>query len=585
MPYKINPITGKHDYYQLPATTPSEVVNFDQVTPTTPGVIFDPNTPDTVDVLYVSSIDASTWIYNGTSYVTYTIVTPSSTPFYLSGTTIDAGGNKTAAIHHVGPLRATTFQGNGVSIVGLNATNLAIGTVNVARLGTGATGAGLKFLSDNNTWQTIITGGKVGIPNQTTGIFTYYTTLELARDAASSGDTIFVYPGAYTVTTTDTNGLAKSGVNWFFYPGTVVTKTTNGWMFSLSGLANACNVYGQGKFYKTGGTLGIHWGGDGTTQPAFDFIFEAEYVQQTVNSVAFTVQHATTYISTFNIKRGINTGNHLFYFNWQANTVINAVDLKSTAGSVIATYNGGLFLTVNAINVTSTTTTAISGLYNINPCVFNINYCTGSTYGYSTNGGGVDVVVNGYTNGIVMASGGTFVHNGSCYYLLVTSGNFIGGNVEYSTINGGTVSYKAGGSVNANHTIAGGIANIELPYHGYSFYLNATGGKTILHGNGYNVFTIGARIIAGGTVILNGDLEYGGTDYLGNRDVFTLNSGKLVINGRIKNLLTAQATGTCVTYNGGTLIVNAGVLLTSNVEVPPIIVGGANRDIKVLAGG
>jgi hypothetical protein len=141
------------------------------------------------------------------------------------------------------------------------------------------------------------------------------------------------------------------------------------------------------------------------------------------------------------------------------------------------------------------------------------------------------------------------------------------------------------GLTNANHTITGGIANIELPLHGYSFYLNATGGKTILHGNGYNVFTIGARIIAGGTVILNGDLEYGGTDYLGNRDIFTLNSGKLVINGRIKNLLTAQATGTCVTYNGGTLIVNAGVLLTSNVEVPPIIVGGANRNIKVLAGG
>ena len=90
--------------------TPSEIVNFDKATPTTVGVVFDPNTPATTDVLYVSSVDASTWIYNGTSYVTYNKEVPSSTPFYLTGTTIDAGANKTAPIHHNGYLRANRFE-------------------------------------------------------------------------------------------------------------------------------------------------------------------------------------------------------------------------------------------------------------------------------------------------------------------------------------------------------------------------------------------------------------------------------------------------------------------------------------------
>lgn len=85
--------------------TPSEIVNFDQDTPTTGGVVFDPNTPATTDVLYVSSTNASTWIYNGTSYVTYNVPKVESTPFKLNGTTIDAGGNKTAFIQRDGSIR------------------------------------------------------------------------------------------------------------------------------------------------------------------------------------------------------------------------------------------------------------------------------------------------------------------------------------------------------------------------------------------------------------------------------------------------------------------------------------------------
>ena len=84
--------------------TPSTIVFFDKVTPTTAGVVFDPNTPATTDILYISSVDASTWIWDGSDYVTYAAPSVSSTEWYLYGTTIDAGSNKTASIQRSGAI-------------------------------------------------------------------------------------------------------------------------------------------------------------------------------------------------------------------------------------------------------------------------------------------------------------------------------------------------------------------------------------------------------------------------------------------------------------------------------------------------
>lgn len=168
--------------------TPSEVVNFDKATPTTVGVVFDPNTPATTDVLYVSSVDASTWIYNGTSYVTYSKEIPASTAFYLLGTTIDAGANKTAAIQHLGPLRATKFTGDGLNITGINASNLSTGTVATARLGSG-TANSTTYLRGDQTWATISAGG-----------LTYFTE---AQNSSAPNATVYVDSLTAVSSTTD----------------------------------------------------------------------------------------------------------------------------------------------------------------------------------------------------------------------------------------------------------------------------------------------------------------------------------------------------------------------------------------------
>jgi hypothetical protein len=82
----------------IPGT--QNIVNFSTATPTTSGVVFTPNTPADQSVVYQSATDNSLWTYNGSTYVTYTA--PSSTAWFTSGTTNDAGNNKTSNIYRTG---------------------------------------------------------------------------------------------------------------------------------------------------------------------------------------------------------------------------------------------------------------------------------------------------------------------------------------------------------------------------------------------------------------------------------------------------------------------------------------------------
>lgn len=231
-------------------TTPSEVVNFDKNTPTTSGVVFTPNTPLTQDVLYVSSTNASTWIYDGETYVTYTATPTATTPFYIQDTTIDAGGNKTAPIQHNGYIKAYGFYGSGAGINFLNATYLAAGTVPTARLGSG-TANSTTYLRGDGSWAELAAGGIWGIANSS-GIYTYYTTLTLAMAAAVSGNTIELFTDV--TESSNTQITLKNGVDINF----------NGHSYTLSASGTAScfyvnyagrNRFFNGKINRTGGTI------------------------------------------------------------------------------------------------------------------------------------------------------------------------------------------------------------------------------------------------------------------------------------------------------------------------------------------
>jgi hypothetical protein len=148
--------------------TPATQVFFDKATPTTGGVVFDPNTPATVDVLYVSSTNASTWVYQDGSYVTYTAPTVDNTEWYINGTTIDAGSNKTASIQRSGAIHVTADSFfNGVQI-GMGNNNINTNTITGSSSGTVITSGGFNSFFGKQAGQSNTTG----LQNTFLGYFT-----------------------------------------------------------------------------------------------------------------------------------------------------------------------------------------------------------------------------------------------------------------------------------------------------------------------------------------------------------------------------------------------------------------------------
>ena len=75
--------------------------------------------------------------------------------------------------------------------------------------------------------------------------FRPYLNLDAAQTAATTGDTIYVRPGAYT-----TSGIGKNGVNWYFAPGAVVTGPIRD-----GGVAMVFAVSGFGTFTAAGNAV------------------------------------------------------------------------------------------------------------------------------------------------------------------------------------------------------------------------------------------------------------------------------------------------------------------------------------------
>lgn len=112
MPFKYNVYTSKLDFYEdttLPPV-PEVQVFFSTNLPTDVGVEFTPDTPALENTLYISETTSQVYTYAAGIYSSYVSPIPNNTPFYIYGSSLDAGGNKTAVLSRNGAVAATSFN-------------------------------------------------------------------------------------------------------------------------------------------------------------------------------------------------------------------------------------------------------------------------------------------------------------------------------------------------------------------------------------------------------------------------------------------------------------------------------------------
>jgi hypothetical protein len=273
--------------------TPSTIVYFDKATPTEVGVVFTPNTPATTDVLYVSSVDASTWIWDGLDYITYAPTT-ASTEWYLNGTTIDAGSNKTASIQRSGAIYVNVDSYFNDIRIGKGSGNISSNTIvgdkalisnstgsQIVAIGYGAlqnntasynTAVGWSALTSNTTGSNNIAIGKESLYlNTTASNNTGVGNQTLLNNVTGSNNTTLGYQGLYYNTGSFNTAVGSSSLTQNTTGASNVALGFNSLYYNTTGSNNV--GIGQEALYKniTGGInvgIGYQAGvflGDGTT--------------------------------------------------------------------------------------------------------------------------------------------------------------------------------------------------------------------------------------------------------------------------------------------------------------------------------
>lgn len=432
-------------------------------------------------------------------------------------------------------------------------------------------------------------GGLCLITNQTTGAPTFYSTLEAARDAAISGDTIFVYPGTYTVTTTATNGLSKDGVDWFFYPKTFVSKSTAGVVFAIpSTFTIGHNVLGYGKFTLSGSATYFMQ----ATNIVNTFSIEFDTIISSTATQIIWSRYGSKELSILGRTLLKSTGG--VCIETDVSTLINCPSIISTASNAIRSYgNTAATTTINSGWVQSTSTYAVHAVGG----VFNIGYCAGLNAGYlwGFNYYGVGSV-NGNTNGMLWEGLGTEVSlNGKCNILTMNDtlgGQLIGGTIGDGIIlTNGYIDTTIDGRGNPSTLqINGGLANLKTN-NSKQLKIWVTAGVCNLTGT-LNTTTRGdyfESYVSGGRLNLTG-LH---AKFLGGKQWIRVTSTGVLNLGNATLVQTATSFGTDYTWDnttiirmdGGTLISNGATLYQSDPNGLVICSTTSTKNIKVLSSG
>jgi hypothetical protein len=587
---------------------PSDTVFIDQNTPTTGGVVFDPNTPALTDTLYVSTTNGSTWIYNGSAYTTYTAPAVNATPFYVAGTTIDAGSNKKAIIERSGEVRVknstagkiktisgtrsillSSYVGNRNEILSTG-DQLWLGTSDnhpfylrtngVERLRALATGA-IRF---NQAYSFPTTDGTAGQALKTdgAGVLSF-------GDAAGGGS----IPQANKIYVDSINGTDSTGLgninNPYLTPeyaladitntGTV-TATTTSTSATLTAVSSTANIVvgqfitGTGIPYntivvsKTSNTIVLSKActASATITATWWTIYE---VILNGNFVVTSNIHKTGfYINSKSLGATISYGN-LSLFTFTANILI---PFYLSLGKTFGTHaNSGL---INPAGFTAIEGFLDLGNYYSICTGYNLGNIGGASYLTFTN-----LSINtemfdcrfGYVS--LIAVSGNFTWNGNAYGLLgglrYTSG-YADINTKVTTpasivaLNGTATRGNINGTILGSYTHTG-IVNLYANIVGTTALID--GADSVKSVNVYGSLTVTTTTLGGSPVILNGDIT---GNVVVNGLSTTIGS---VVNGTINGTITVSSGS--IKFNGNqegthgsrimTIIIGAGTFINSGI--------------------
>lgn len=402
-----------------------------------------------------------------------------------------------------------------------------------------------------------------------------FLTIEKARDAALSGDLIYVFSGNYTITTTATNGILKDGVSYYLEKGCVLNKATTGILLNGAGFTLPIYVLGYGKFY-------------GTTSCGYTL---ANTTDDSV--IKGLVCHSTSSGAIYNIgSRNTIKFQTVFSSNTRAVTYLGAYStlttelIQSTAD--IAIYRSSSYSKVIANEITTTGTLSIqndSGYYLSVDCnivsgevqagqdgLYNIKTCSTLT----VNVGAGRVVFNGYASNIV--NGGQL--NG-IYYT-----NNYNSNSNYS--NGCPIMQGN----NALITSSGGYTKAKIDVEAIvnvSPRMTITGGVVVLEGNWNDTNVNYNSTISGGKLLLSQNMIIelsARKDFISmSGGIVDLSNARINLKSSVDSLVQQYGINTAIRWTGGTLISNGATITTASSENPPILAEASGMNFKVLSGG
>jgi len=395
-----------------------------------------------------------------------------------------------------------------------------------------------------------------------------FLTPEAARDAALSGDTIYVNTGVYAITTTAINGLSKDGVQWFLPYGAIFNKATSGHMFNNSSTFTLpSNVFGLGQFNKTVTSGAIYL----TTRADKD-IFEAHTVYSS-GGTACIITNASGF-TKYKVLYGYNTLYFVMY--GMGNTSTSNVDVefiewKSDTSSTI--YIDCNTLKLKGLKLTSLTSITFfcSQIINLD---IDVSYIIGVGYGIQLAANRYSLIKCAYTTGIYQLEGQTsFI--GYAKYLRIEA-RFTGGKCLEATLGQYsnceiTIEFPYS-EYPTKFTQTGGNCTLHVGHCNAAMQMNITGGRTNIVSwmdGGSNGLAWESRIINGGDVTISCPIKAGLINAASN--IFKLISGSLYISNLLQNLVTGgtdDAFCSGIEYQGGKLVINGRVVLNSTKGIP-----------------